>query len=529
MKIQLTVLLLTGLSLWTASSTAQTPPTLTCVDPLEKVFRDSTNLPPATAAADAAVGEYATLQFVFRSPVAVTNLRASASGALVRFVGYVKVGKRRCQELWSDDGRFPDPLLEDMSIAVDANRNQPIWVTFPARRPGTRSGTLIVDCDGVQLRQPFTVRVHDVRIGKPRLWITNWWFSDPARLAMLAGHKVEPFSPEYWKLVREFADFMAAYHQNVILVSPFDLIQMSQKDGRWTFDFARFDKTVKTFIAGGVVGRIEGGHLGGRASETPWESPFLVRVPGAANQPATNAAARAFYSQFLPSLASHLKARGWDRIYAQHLADEPVAGNAASYREIADLLHEFAPGVRVIEATQTRDLVGSVNTWVPILDHLHRDYDFMRQRQAAGDEIWTYTCCGPGAPYANRFIEQALLKPRLLHWINFRYGVTGYLHWGFNCWNTGISPFEETTFTWPAGDQWIVYPKDGKLLSSIRLEAMRDGITDYELLSMLATQNPSLASRLAAETILDFNSYDTDIAKFRARRLAILEALERRR
>jgi hypothetical protein len=163
---------------------------------------------------------------------------------------------------------------------------------------------------------------------------------------------------------------------------------------------------------------------------------------------------------------------------------------------------------------------------VPILDHFHRDYDFFRERQKAGDEVWFYTCTGPKTNYANRFIEQPLIKPRLLHWINFRYGATGYLHWGFNYWNLTTSPFDETRFNFPGGDQWIVYPKNGKLLSSIRLEAMRDGIGDYELLSMLAEQNPSLAQKLATETILDFDRYDTDVARFRARRLQMLEALE---
>ena len=162
---------------------------------------------------------------------------------------------------------------------------------------------------------------------------------------------------------------------------------------------------------------------------------------------------------------------------------------------------------------------------MPILDHLHRDYEFFRQRQKAGDEVWFYTCCGPTGSYANRFIEQPLIKPRLLHWINFRYGVTGYLHWGFNCWEPGHTAFDETMFRWPGGDQWIVYPKDGKLLSSIRLEAMRDGIGDYELLSMLAERDPAAAQKLAAETILDFNRYDTDVARFRARRLQLLQTL----
>jgi hypothetical protein len=529
MKIKFLLRGIVLLAVFGAGLAQAAEPSLICVDPLIKVFCGSTNLPVATAEAHAAIGEYATIQFVFRSPVAVKNLSAQvggAPGAMTRFVGYVKVGKPGWRpDLSSPDGLFPDPLLEDGSINVAANENQPVWITVPARGPGVMRGTLTLRWSGGTASRSFTVQVHPVTMKKPRLWITNWWGYGAEWISMLAGHKVEPYSDEYWKLIREIARFMAQYHQNMVLVPPLDFVQMTQNNGTWKFDFSRFDKVVRTFIEAGVVGRIEGGHFGWRISETPWDSPFVVRVPGSTEQPATNAAARAFYGQFLPALNRHLKDRGWDKIYWQHLADEPVDGNAASYRQIVDMLHEFAPGMRVIEATQGREFVGAVNIWVPILDHLHKNYDFFRQRQKAGDEVWTYTCCGPGAPYANRFIEQQLLKPRLLHWINFRYGVTGYLHWGFDHWERGHSPFDETTFRWPAGDQWIVYPHAGKLLSSIRLEAMRDGINDHELLSMLSEKNRPLAQRLAEETILDFDRYDTDIAHFRARRLEILHAL----
>jgi hypothetical protein len=282
-------------------------------------------------------------------------------------------------------------------------------------------------------------------------------------------------------------------------------------------------------MAARVIGRIEGSHVGKRAG-SDWKSSFIVWVPngsgGYTNLPATDPEARNFYRQFFPALIRHLKTRGWDKIYTQHLVDEPIDENADSYRDIANLLRESEPAMRVIEATQTPKLVGCVNTWVPVLHHFHRDYDFFRERQKAGDEVWFYTCTGPKTNYANRFIEQPLIKPRLLHWINFRYNATGYLHWGFNYWNLSTSPFDETRFNFPGGDQWIVYPKNGRLLSSIRLEAMRDGIADYELLSMLAERNSALAQKLAAESILDFNSYDTDITNFRARRLKMLKALE---
>jgi hypothetical protein len=516
-------------------------PSLICVDPLQKVFRDDNDLQAVDADAHVAVGEFATIQFVFRSLSAVSDLKATVSGnvpgAVARPVGYVKVGRSYggapADVLKSADGTFPDPLLEDASTAVAANQNQPIWITIPAKAPGDLQGKLTLKWNGGEISRPFAIHVHNVKMNKPRLWVTNWWFSDPKRLEAIAGHYVEPYSEEYWRLIRQFADFMAQYHQNTILVQTLDLVQIGAKDGKWSFDFSRFDRTVQTFIDAGVVGLIEGGHIGGRTSEK-WDSPMFVRSPQVADGavtlayvPVTDPTARQFYAQFVPALASHLAERGWDKIYRQHLADEPIDANAASYRDLAKLVHDFAPDMRTIDATQSRDLVGAVNTWVPILDHFHRDYEFFRERQKAGDEVWTYTCCGPTGNYANRFIELPLIKTRLLHWINFRYGAAGYLHWGFNYWNYDTSPFGETRFTWPGGDQWIVYPKDGKLLSSIRLEAMRDGIGDHELLSMLAERDPKAAEKMAAEIVVDFDRYDTDIARFRARRVQLLDALSK--
>lgn len=524
-----------------AEDAAVATPGMICVDPLQKVFRDAKDLPTVDAESHVAVGEFATIQFVFRSPIAVNDLKATVSGdvpgAVARFVGYVKVGRSYggapADVLKSTDGTFPDPLLEDATVAVAADQNQPIWVTIPAKTPGELHGTLVLKWSGGEISRPFAVHVHYVTMKKPRLWVTNWWFSDPKRLEMIAGHPVEQYCDEYWRLIRQFADFMAQYHQNTILVQTLDLVQIGAKDDKWTFDFSRFDRMVQTFIDAGVIGLIEGGHIGGRTSEK-WDSPMFVRVPQVTNGAValayvspTDPKAREFYSQFVPALAAHLAERGWEKSYRQHLADEPIDANAASYRDLAKLIHDFAPEMRTIDATQSRDLVGAVNTWVPILDHFHRDYEFFRERKKAGDEIWTYTCCGPTGNYANRFIELPLIKTRLLHWINFRYGATGYLHWGFNYWNCDTSPFEETRFTWPGGDQWIAYPKNGRLLSSIRLEAMRDGIGDHELLSMLAERDPAAAQKLAAEMVLDFDRYDTDVKQFRARRIELLEALSK--
>lgn len=164
-----------------------------------------------------------------------------------------------------------------------------------------------------------------------------------------------------------------------------------------------------------------------------------------------------------------------------------------------------------------------MDVWVPQLNYLHNDFEHYQARQKAGEEVWFYTCVYPQGEYANRFIELPLIKTRLLHWINYRYGVTGYLHWGYNQW-TADDPFTHTTRPHngppylPAGDPWIVYPGENGPLDSIRFEAMRDGIDDHELLSQVGDADPRKAMAFAQRLVLDFDKYDTDLKRFRETR-----------
>ncbi len=135
----------------------------------------------------------------------------------------------------------------------------------------------------------------------------------------------------------------------------------------------------------------------------------------------------------------------------------------------------------------------------------------------------------PQGEFANRFIEQPLWKTRILHWINYQYGLTGYLHWGYNCWNS--NPFKETAVDFgglPAGDSWIVYPGMDGPLDSIRFEAMRDGIADYELLSMLGESDPNGAKALTSRRIQAIDKYNCDVKSFRQTRRELLEKLSKK-
>ncbi|MBN1345161.1 MAG: DUF4091 domain-containing protein [Phycisphaerae bacterium] len=556
MNARITVLMLFLCAMATASS-AQEPQMLEIwpVDPLVKVFRDATPDKAPELVAEVARGEHASLQIVVRSKSDVAKLTATLAPLTLqggnavlqprppRFVGYVPVDRPTQtpskDQLRKTPADYPDPLLEAKSIDVKAANAQPIWITVPIPQdaaPGLYRGQVNVTAQiagkQVTATQPVAVHVYKATVKQSRLWVTNWF-------AMHARHmriNPKPESDEYYALLRRYARNMADHRQNVALIPPLSLATFTPgPDGKLQIDFSRFDRWVEIFKQEGVIGLIEGGHIGGR--KAGWESPFVVqtkqikdgKVVTAAVDPASPEA-DAFFAQFFPALVKHLRDKGWLKSYVQHLADEPIKGNIDTYRAMAKLARKYAPELRIIEACHTKDLTGAMDVWVPQLNFLHHDFNHYQERQRAGDEVWFYTCVFPQGEYANRFIELPLIKTRLLHWINFKYGITGYLHWGYNHW-TDQSPFTHTTRPHggppylPAGDAWIVYPGTDGPLDSIRHEAMRDGIADYELLCQLADRAPSAAKDLAAKHILDFDRYETDVPKFRATRREIIERL----
>ena len=529
------------------------------VDPLEKVLAEASYFPAREAFSEVVRGEHATLQFVVRSPYTIHDLKVSvtqaASGAntlppaKAGFVGYVKVGRTiwdySRDRIVSASGYYPDPVLEQESIDVDFGNTQPIWLSIPVPADalaGLYKGNITIS--GIngrkkfELTREYSVKVYPVTVGKTSLWVTNWFSLGPEQLRwMNGGNLFEEYSDQHWEYIRTLARKMAEYRQNVAIIPPLHLSEFSFENGKWNIDFSKFDRVVEIFIQEGVIGRIEGGHIGGR--ESSWISQFVVMVPSKGDKPerkfeslpVSDPAAQEFYKDFFPALSKHLKERGWDNIYMQHLADEPIEENIKSYIEIAAFVRKLVPDFKFIDACHSKNLGDVLDIWVPQLDFMDRDYEFYNGQNKKGREAWFYTCLSPKGEYVNRFIELPLLKTRYMHWVNYKYNIPGYLHWGLNYWNRWDPFGEQTSIQYeggnvlPGGDSWIIYPKNGKLFSSIRYDAMRDGIVDYELFRMLEKKDSLKAKELVNRVIYKFDRYDNNIEAFRMHRRNLMELL----
>lgn len=187
---------------------------------------------------------------------------------------------------------------------------------------------------------------------------------------------------------------------------------------------------------------------------------------------------------------------------ADALADELVTPDTALKNAVLDGLRGLK---HKVVGSLTSDLTAKQAQIVPTIDkynsaagrQLYADYDY----RCYGDdgELWTYTCSGPMTPYPTYHTEDILLSSRIMSWMMYEYDIVGNLYWdaALYAWrqsNFGdlqLQDYYETALRYPAanGDGYLLYPGrpygiDGPV-GSIRLESIRDGNEDYELLYAL--------------------------------------------
>jgi len=520
-------------------------------DPLVKIFKDSK--PPTnytrSIVVDAVRNEYAAAQFAVtaESTAPGIHLRLKPLGGpdgcrlryKANFVGFVPVKKNTPDTPSEELVRLapfdaPDPLLEVSTIDIKKGETQPVWVTLfvPPNAPaGDYAGEIAVISARMNSSISITLHVYPVTLTSERnLWLTNWFTA----YGVATHHRVTAWSEDHWSLIEKYAVMMAEHRQNVIITPIFDLIRFIRGlNGSLGCDFSNFDRWVELFRRAGVKGRIEGGHLAGRSdwNAIDFDSPVLTVYNPDGSVAYTQASMKTtssdyynFLAQFLPQLQQHLDDKGWTSSYVQHLTDEPISANSASYRILAGYVRQLAPKLKRLDANQDVDLVGALDIWVPILHEFDLHQDFYAQRRAAGEETWFYTCLAPTGRYPNRFIDYPLIKTRILHWINFRYDLSGYLHWGLNYWSE--DPFKDVEpSNLPPGDAFIIYPGEDGPLSSIRFETLRLGVQDFELLKALEKIDPEKARGLAEMVIRSLTEYERDVANFNEARRKLLASL----
>jgi hypothetical protein len=203
---------------------------------------------------------------------------------------------------------------------------------------------------------------------------------------------------------------------------------------------------------------------------------------------------------YLHDLAAYLREKGWLDLAYIYMEDEPNdAEQYETVRQQGALIHEADPGIKRLCTEQTitsnaewGDLYGAVDIWCPLWG-LHDELT-ARQRQALGEEIWSYTAlcqCAKTNPYWE--IDFPPVSFRSPFWVSWHYRIKGFLYWSSVYWEPDKDPWIAPYFRndyW--GEGMLLYPgKDAGIagpVTSIRLKLIREAMEDFEYMTLAAKQ-----------------------------------------
>lgn len=468
-------------------------------DALTKVLRTATapGPGPEVVSIGGARREIVSGQAVFRSPVAVgpvaaavTDLRQAGTDAVIpatairlQWVRYIDI--RRNSDIPPDErvaqapASIPDPFWEGAAVSVKAGEAQPLWIEVhvpPDAAPGDYEGRLTFAGAGVDTGLPLRLRVWDFEVPAERhLSVINWW--------QFPGTGFPGRSPDDWELLRAFVRFLVEHRQTDLMAELGRVAEAGDATAGFTHDPSRLERYAEVAFDAGIR-QIHLHSVGRRTADIL--------------DPACRIVADESSLRRLAAFERVIQRRGWQRRFVTSIADEPFVYYEDSYQAVVDRVHAVAPSVRCLEAVET-EYLGKLDVYVPKLSHLSLWYPRFDQVRREGAELWFYVCCHPLGRYPNRFLDQPLLKARVLFWIHYLYNLDGYLHWGLNFYAGDPYTEEGISKDLPLGDRAMVYPGREGLIGSLRFSAQRDGVQDFEYLRLLEARLREVKSRAGAD------------------------------
>ena len=239
-----------------------------------------------------------------------------------------------------------------------------------------------------------------------------------------------------------------------------------------------------------------------------------------------------FLDAFLPVLVQEIQAWGIaDKCYF-HLTDEPKGEHLINYEKCRNIVKKHLGDLPIMDALSNYDFYEKGLVDIPVVCTPH----YAQFKERFVENIFAYYCCWPSNDYyCNRLLNMPLQRTRILGFLLYQNNAKGFLHWGFNFYNTAysltkVNPYEDTSAggMFPSGDSFIVYPTKEGVLLTIRAEASREAVQDY-LLCKLAE---SFLGKQAVMQILEkfnirgFNEYPRSIKGHNEIRQKIITAMQ---
>lgn len=436
-----------------------------------------------------------------------------------------------CHGVWDDDYLTTEPgLLPDLLVPLDLGQAvkavpaqwRSLWIDVKLRGslPAGKYPVTLTARNregGFLWEDTIYIEVIPHHLPPQRLLHTEWFHAD----CLADYYGVPVFSEEHWRIIDNFMAAAADHGINMLLTPIFtppldtaiggerttvQLVDVHVEDGRYTFDFGRLERWINLCRKHGID-HLEISHL-----FTQWGAEhapkIIARVNGRPERifgwdtEAAGEAYTAFLHDFLPQLKDFLKRQGvFERTWF-HISDEPHDHQKETYAAAKAVVKDLLSDCRVIDALSSYDIYteGIVEKPIPCNDHIQPFID------AGVPHLWTYYCTVQALQVSNRFIAMPSSRNRILGVQLYLHQMEGFLHWGFNFYNSqhSVKPINPYLVTdageaFPSGDPFLVYPApDGTAYDSIRGMILKEALYDLRAMQKLET----LAGRHTVERLI---------------------------
>lgn len=171
-----------------------------------------------------------------------------------------------------------------------------------------------------------------------------------------------------------------------------------------------------------------------------------------------------------------------------HMSDEPSPEHLERFKSHSAFLEPLMKGYPIMDAISNIEfcLDSAIKYPVAANDHIE---PFIENKVP---NLWTYYCCVQSTLVSNRFFSQPSYRNRIIGTQLYKFGIKGFLHWGYNFYNDRfsykkINPFvcsDGEGFS-PSGDCFSVYPgENGKPLPSLRQVVFNEALQDLKALKL---------------------------------------------
>lgn len=349
----------------------------------------------------------------------------------------------------------------------------------------------------------FNVEVINLDLPQQKTLFTQWFYAD----CIASVHNVSIYSDEHWDLIDKYMHLAAELGINMILTPvitpPLDvevgrkrpnvqLARITYENGKYEFDFSLLKKWIE-LAQKNKISHFEISHM-----FSQWGLKYSPNIEvfedgNPCDKFGWHVLAKSseyieFLKSFIPELVKFLEDEAVLENTYFHLSDEPSLDAFESYKEASDIVKPLIKGGKILDAISNIQFFneGFMDVPVTAIDYIG---PFL---ESDVKEQWAYYCCAQHEKVSNRFLSMPLYRNRIIGIQMYKADIKGFLHWGYNFYNSGLSkypinPYVTTSadLRFPSGDAFSVYPTNNGVIPSMRAVVFKEALQDVEVLRSL--------------------------------------------